>query len=80
MTSRRHFLLTAVPAASLMLAAHTDLYFPAHQENMFLLSRMNALTCGPVPCASIPTASMQESGPRPPVISLSVSGTLSTCV
>jgi hypothetical protein len=39
--------------ASLMLAAHTDLYFPAHQENMFLLSRMNALTCGPVPCATV---------------------------
>ena len=39
--------------ASLMLAAHSDLYFPAHQENMYLLSRINALTCGPVPCATV---------------------------
>jgi hypothetical protein len=39
--------------ASLMLAAHSDLYFPAHNENMYLLSKMNALTCGPVPCATV---------------------------
>jgi len=39
--------------SSLMLAAHTDLYFPAHNENMFLLSKFNALTCGPVPCATV---------------------------
>ena len=39
--------------SSLMLAAHTDLYFPSHNENMFLLSKFNALTCGPVPCATV---------------------------
>jgi len=39
--------------ASLMLAAHTDLYFPAHNENMYLLSKMNVLTSGPVFCGTI---------------------------
>ena len=32
--------------SSLTLAAHTDLYFPAHNENMYLLSKINALTSG----------------------------------
>src|SRR4051794_18832503 len=31
--------------------------------------------CGPGLCASMPTASMQTSGPRPPVISRSSAGT-----
>ncbi len=39
--------------SSLALAAHTDLYFPAHNENMYLLSKINALTSGPVPCATV---------------------------
>ncbi len=39
--------------ATLTLAGHTDLYFPAHNENMFLLSRVNPLTAGPVPCGTI---------------------------
>jgi hypothetical protein len=39
--------------SSLALAAHTDLYFPAHNENMYLLSKINALTCGPIPCATV---------------------------
>jgi hypothetical protein len=39
--------------SSLALAAHTDLYFPAHNENMYLLSKINALTAGPIPCATV---------------------------
>jgi hypothetical protein len=39
--------------SSLALAAHTDLYFPAHNENMYLLSKINALTSGPIPCACV---------------------------
>ena len=39
--------------SSLALAAHTDLYFPAHNENMYLLSKVNALTAGPIPCACV---------------------------
>jgi len=39
--------------SSLALAAHTDLYFPAHNENMYLLSKINALTAGPIPCACV---------------------------
>ena len=39
--------------SSLALAAHTDLYFPAHNENMYLLSKVNALTSGPIPCACV---------------------------
>jgi len=38
---------------STFLAAHSDLYAPAHHENLFLLSRFNWLTCGPVYCASV---------------------------
>ena len=39
--------------STLALAAHTDLYFPAHNENMYLLSKVNALTAGPIPCATV---------------------------
>jgi hypothetical protein len=39
--------------SSLLLAANSDLYFPAHNENMYLLSRLNWLTSGPVPCGTI---------------------------
>ncbi len=34
-------------------AAHSDLYFPAHHENLYLLSRYNWLTAGPVYCVNI---------------------------
>jgi hypothetical protein len=40
-------------SSSLFLAVHSDLYFPAHNENMYLLSRLNWLLCGPVPCGTI---------------------------
>lgn len=35
------------------LAVHSDLYFPAHNENMYLLSRLNWLLCGPMACATV---------------------------
>jgi hypothetical protein len=38
---------------STFLAAHSDLYAPAHHENLYLLSRYNWLTCGPVYCATV---------------------------
>ena len=38
---------------STVLAAHTDLYAPGHQENLYLLTRYNASTIGPVYCASV---------------------------
>jgi hypothetical protein len=38
---------------STFLAAHSDLYAPAHHENLYLLSRYNWLTVGPVYCASV---------------------------
>jgi hypothetical protein len=38
---------------STFLAAHSDLYVPAHYENLYLLSRYNWLICGPVHCATV---------------------------
>ncbi len=38
---------------SCFAAAHSDLYFPAHHENIFLLTRYNWLTAPSVHCASI---------------------------
>ena len=38
---------------STLLAAHTDLYAPSHQENLYLLTRYNPALVGPVPCASV---------------------------
>ena len=38
---------------STFLAAHSDIYAPAHHENLCLLSRYNSLIVGPVYCSSI---------------------------
>jgi hypothetical protein len=38
---------------STFLAAHSDLYAPAHHENLYLLTRYNWLTLGPIYCASV---------------------------
>jgi len=38
---------------STFLAAHSDIYAPAHHENLYLLSRYNWLTAGPVYCSSV---------------------------
>lgn len=38
---------------SSFLAAHSDIYAPAHQENLYLLSRYNPAIAGPVYCASV---------------------------
>jgi hypothetical protein len=38
---------------SAFVAAHSDMYCPAHHENLYLLSRYNWLISGPVYCASI---------------------------
>lgn len=35
------------------LAAHSDIYAPAHHENLFLLSRYNWLIAGPVYCSTV---------------------------
>jgi hypothetical protein len=35
------------------LAAHADMYFPTHNENMYFLSRLNWNIAGPVPCGTI---------------------------
>ena len=35
------------------LAAHSDIYAPAHHENLYLLSRYNWLIAGPVYCSSV---------------------------
>jgi hypothetical protein len=35
---------------SVLLAAHVDLYAPAHHENLYTLTRFNACTAGPVYC------------------------------
>lgn len=38
---------------STFLAAHSDIYAPAHHENLYLLSRYNWLIAGPVYCSSV---------------------------
>lgn len=38
---------------STFLAAHSDIYAPAHHENLYLLSRFNWLTAGPVYCGTV---------------------------
>jgi hypothetical protein len=38
---------------STFLAAHSDVYAPAHHENLYLLSRFNWLIGGPVYCSSV---------------------------
>ena len=38
---------------STFLAAHSDIYAPAHHENLYLLSRYNWATLGPVYCATV---------------------------
>jgi hypothetical protein len=38
---------------STFLAAHSDIYSPAHHENLYLLSRFNWLTAGPVYCGTV---------------------------
>lgn len=38
---------------SAMLATHCDLYAPAHLENLYLLTRYNPCTVGPVPCGTV---------------------------
>ena len=38
---------------STLLAAYTDIYAPAHAENLYLLTRYNASTMGPVYCATV---------------------------
>lgn len=38
---------------SVFCAAHSDLYIPAHHENLYLLSRYNWATCGPVYCGTV---------------------------
>lgn len=38
---------------STLLAAHCDLYAPAHEENLYLLTRYNACTVGPVYSATV---------------------------
>lgn len=35
------------------LAAHSDVYAPAHHENLYLLTRYNWMTAGPVYCATV---------------------------
>lgn len=39
--------------SSTFLAAHSDIYAPAHHENLYLLSRYNGLISGPVYCAAV---------------------------
>lgn len=39
--------------SSLFFAAHSDLFFPSHNENMYMLSRFNWVIAGPVPCGTI---------------------------
>jgi hypothetical protein len=38
---------------STFLATYSDLYVPAHDENLYLLTRFNWITSGPVYCASL---------------------------
>lgn len=38
---------------SSLLAAHSDIYAPAHHENLYLLSRFNAAIAGPVYCSTV---------------------------
>jgi hypothetical protein len=38
---------------STFLAAHSDIYAPGHHENLYLLSRYNWATLGPVYCATV---------------------------
>lgn len=38
---------------SSVLAAHCDIYAPAHEENLYLLTRLNACTVGPVYSATV---------------------------
>lgn len=38
---------------STFLAAHSDVYAPAHHENLYVLSRYNWLVAGPVYCSSV---------------------------
>jgi hypothetical protein len=50
---------------SCFLAAHSDVYAPAHHENLYLLSRYNATLAGPVYCAAVqwPRAFLTEQLP-----------------
>lgn len=43
---------------STFLAAHTDIYTPAHHENLYLLSRYNWLIAGPIYCSSVQWSSL----------------------
>ncbi len=38
---------------STFLSAHSDVYAPAHHENLYLLTRYNWLTAGPVYCSTV---------------------------
>ena len=38
---------------SVFLASHSDLYAPAHNENLYLLTRYNWLTIGPIYCSTV---------------------------
>lgn len=38
---------------SIFLATHSDIYAPAHNENLYLLTRYNWITTGPVYCSSV---------------------------
>jgi hypothetical protein len=51
---------------SAMLAAHCDLYAPAHHENLYLMTRYNPCTVGPVYCGTVQWASrtLSEQLPR----------------
>lgn len=51
---------------STFLAAHSDVYAPAHHENLYLLSRYNWLIAGPLYCSSVqwPRKFLTEQLPR----------------
>lgn len=51
---------------STFLAAHSDIYAPAHHENLYILSRYNWLVAGPVYCSSVqwPRCFLQEHLPE----------------
>ncbi len=55
--------------ASTLLAGVSDMYFPAHNQNMWLLSRFNWLTAGPVPCATNQWSRKQLSDSLPLMLS-----------
>ena len=55
---------------STFLAAHSDMYIPAHNENLYLLTRFNWLTAGPVHIGTVQWSKKYLSDHLPDMLSI----------